>query len=127
MAEVSPAWLHPKEPDDTEVEMVLRTAGLGKFMPMFPFGTSSGEEKRLGGGRRPPERTREKWVGPYYVKMEGRRDSCMIRLYVYIFKTGSLALKGTWSGYDLAACDAQFQKTVDSATASLIRRATKTP
>ncbi len=122
---VSPAWLHPQEPDDTEVELVLKTAGLGKFMPLFPFGPPSGEEKRPGGGRRPPERTREKWVGPYYVKMEGRRDSCTIRLYVYIFKTGSLALKGTWSGYELTSCQVQFERTVESAQAALVKRGWK--
>jgi hypothetical protein len=122
---VSPAWLHPKEPDDDEIELVLRKAGLQEFKPMFFPGIGEEALERTGGRRRPPERTRQKWVGPYFVKMEARGDNCNIKLYIYIFKSGSLVLKGTWSGYDLTTCQVQFERTVESAQAAIVNRGWK--
>ncbi len=122
---VTPAWVNPQEPDDDEVRLVLMTAGLRAFEPTFFPGMGEEESERPGGRRYPPLRTRKKWVGPYFVQMEGRRDSCTIKLYIYVFKTGSLRLKGTWSGYDLTTCQIQFERTVESAQAALVNRGWK--
>lgn len=119
---VTPAWVNKSEPDDREIGLVITVAGLREFKPMFFPGRAEEETGRPAGRRRPPLARREKWVGPYFLQMERRQDSCLLKVYVYLFKTGSLALKGTWSGYDPASCDRQFLKTVDTVTAAIMRR-----
>lgn len=119
---VTPGWVNKPEPDDREVALVLQVAGLKEFKPMYFPPSPEAEVERPGGRRKPPLSTRRKWVGPYLVEMERRQESCMLRLYVYRFKDGVLLLKGTWSGYEPAVCDQQFLKTIDTATAALMRR-----
>jgi len=119
---VTPAWVNKEEPEDKEIELVIQVAGLREFKPMyFPRGEVQ-EEERPARRRRPPLSIRRKWVGPYLVEMERRPETCMLRLWVYSFKDGSLRLKGTWSGYEPVLCDRQFLKTVDTATAAIMRR-----
>ncbi len=119
---VSPAWLNKQDPDDKEVDQLILAAGMQKFLPMF-FSSRAGEaEERPSRTRRTVEMTRRQWVGAYYVEMRRRQTGCLIRMYVYLFRTGALALKATWSGTEPSECDRQFQRTIDSAKAILAKR-----
>jgi hypothetical protein len=118
----TPAWVNPTGPSDADVLRVIRDSGMSPYSPA-PFRGGGGEEGGPSGRtRRPPERTREKWVGHFYIKLEGRRDNCTVRLYLYNFKRGALTLKGMWSGYDKATCDHQFEKTIIAAQQYDVRR-----
>lgn len=119
---VTPGWVNRREPDKDEIDAVIRSAGMQAYVPMMPFRESAGQGEVPGMRRRPPERRRQKWVGPYFIQLEGRRDNCIIRLSIYNFKQGALTLKATWSGYEKAACDHQFERTVKAAESAIAGR-----
>lgn len=119
---VTPGWVNRRQPDDAEIDSIIKAAGLQEYRPMYFPGKGEGELSGEGGRRRPPERTRQKWVGPYFVQLEGRRDNCVVRLSIYNFKQGNLTLKATWSGYEKATCDHQFERTVEAAQMAIVNR-----
>lgn len=119
---VSPAWLNPSGPTDDEINQVISRSGMSPYTPVSFRGAGAEGEEEGGRRRTPPERTREKWVGHFYIKLEGRRDNCTVRLYLYNFKRGALTLKGLWSGYEKATCDHQFERTIETAQSVMAQR-----
>lgn len=119
---VTPAWVNPSGPTDDEIDLVIARSGMTPYTPVSFRGAGAEGGEEGGPVRRPPERTREKWVGHFFIKLEGRRDNCTVRLYLYNFKRGALTLKGLWSGYEKATCDHQFERTIEAAQQVLIQR-----
>lgn len=106
-----PHSMFTDKPTSSETEAILSRTGLGRFQSRyFPPGESETTKKR-----KPPLSVRTKAVGPYEVRMELRKDSCMIKLYEFLVG-GRTKLLATWTGGSKPECEAKFTKVVETIT-----------